>query len=251
MLYDENMGTMIDIPTSKGNVQAYEARPEGEVKGGIILIHEVWGLVDHTKDVADRLAHEGYLAVAPDLLSKTIDVEAAGMLQEDLFNPEKRNETQPKLRELMTPMHNPSFGIDTVARLEGCFDYLYRQPATHERVGIIGFCFGGTYSFSLAVNEPRLKLALPFYGHANFTADELRAIKCPVRAFFGEKDESLVKALPELQEKMHEAGVNFEAKIYPDCGHAFFNDTNKYAYNEPAAADAWQRVLANLTQYIG
>jgi len=244
---------MIDVATAKDDVRAYWAEPEGETKGGIIVIHEVWGLNDHTKDIADRLAREGYLALAPDLLSDTIDVDAAGALQEDYFNPdpEKRNEAQPKLRGLMTPMHNPSFGADTLAKIKGCFNCLYSQPETHEKVAIIGYCFGGTYSFSLAVNEPRLKLAMPFYGHANFTVEELKAIACPVRAFFGEKDENLMKALPELKQKMGEAGVDFEAKVYPDCGHAFFNDTNRFAYNETAATDAWQCVLEHLKQYVG
>jgi len=243
---------MIDITSAKGNVKAYEARPEGEGKGGVIVIHEVWGLVDHTKDVADRLAREGYVVLAPDLLGDAMDVAAAGELQEDLFSPdpEKRNKVQPKLRELTAPIHNPVFGADTVARIKGCFDYLYSQPDTNKRIAIMGFCFGGSYSFSFAVNEPRLKLALPFYGHANFTAKELQAIKCPVRAFLGENDEGLMKGLPELQEKMHEAGVDFEAKVYPNCGHAFFNNTNKYAYNEAAATDSWQRVVEYLRQYV-
>jgi carboxymethylenebutenolidase len=245
------MNAMIDIPTNKGKVKAYESRPDGECRGGVIVIHEVWGLVEHTKDIANRFTAEGYLAVAPDLLSESIDVVAAGALQEDLFNPEKRNATQPRLREIMSPLHNPSFAADTTTKLKGIFNYLYELPGVRGRVAVVGFCFGGTYSFTLAVDEPRLKLAVPFYGHANYTAAELSEIKCPVRAFYGENDENLIKDLPELTEKMRSAEVDFEAKVYPDAGHAFFNDTNKFAYNQAAADDAWPRVLEYLETYVG
>ena len=242
---------MVNIPTTKGEVAAYVARPSGTAHGGILVIHEVWGLADHIKDVANRFARAGYVALAPDLLSGLIDVEAASGLQEDLFNPEKRNATQPLLREHMAPMQNPTFGEDTLARLATCFDYLHELPESQQKLAVVGFCFGGTYSFGLATKEPRLKLAVPFYGHADYSAEELSTISCPVRAFYGEKDENLMKSLPELEAKMREAGVDFEAKVYPNCGHAFFNDTNRFAYNQAAAEDAWQRMLGFLKTYVG
>lgn len=243
--------SMINIPASKQSVQAYEARPKDTCRGAVIVIHEVWGLVAHTKDVADRVAREGYIAIAPDLLSDTIDITAAGALQEDLFNPEKRNAAQPRLRELMTPMHNPEFGVATLGKLQACFDYLYALPDAQQKVAAMGFCFGGTYSFGIAVKEPRLKLAIPFYGHADYTTDELSAIACPVRAFYGENDAQLIQDLPELTQKMNSAGVDFEAKTYPNAGHAFFNDTNKFAYSQAAATDAWSRALTALRTYVG
>jgi carboxymethylenebutenolidase len=245
------MSSMMSVPTVKGNVSAYLARPGGVCRAGVIVIHEVWGLADHIKDVANRLASEGYLALAPDFLGDYVDVATLGGLQEDLFNPEKRNAAQPRLRELMAPIHNPEFAGDTADKLSSCFDYLYNLPESQQKVATIGFCFGGSYGFTLAVREPRLKLALPFYGHADFSAGKLSAINCPVRAFYGEKDENLIKALPDLKAKMAEAGVDFQTKVYPDCGHAFFNDTNKFAYNESAALDAWQLVLKNLKTYAG
>jgi carboxymethylenebutenolidase len=245
------MGTMIDVPTTRGDVHAYEARPDGESRGGIIVIHEVWGLVDHTKDVANRLAAEGYVALAPDLLSDAIDVKAAGVLQEDLFNPEKRNAVQPRLREITAPMHSPAFASETLVKLDDCFSYLHDLPEVNQKIAIIGFCFGGTYSFGLATKESRLKLAMPFYGHADgYSPEELKEITCPVRAFYGEKDEGLVGSLPDLKEKMQSASVDFGSKVYPDCGHAFFNDTNRFAYNKAAATDAWQRILEYLKMYV-
>lgn len=244
------MGTMVKIRSSEGEIPAYIAEPTGHIKGGLIVIHEVWGLADHIKDMANRFAAEGYLALAPDLLGDTIDVAEAAGLAEDLFNPEKRNAAQPKLRALMTPIMNPNFGSATTKRVQASFDYLYAMPETNQQVACTGFCFGGTYSFGLAVKEPRLKLALPFYGHADFTTEELSAIKCPVRAFYGERDENLMQSLPELKSKMKEAGIDFEATVYPDCGHAFMNDTNRFAYNEAAAKAAWAASLEHLAANI-
>ncbi len=244
------MGKFIDVPSPNGAIPAYEARPEAEILGSVIVIHEVWGLADHIKDVADRLCREGYLALAPDFLSGVVDVTMLSGLQEDLFNPEKRNAVQPQLRELMAPIQNPEFGKNTAEKLTDCFEYLFELPESQRKVASIGFCFGGTYSYALAVREPRLKLAVPFYGHADYSADELKSIRCPVRAFYGEKDENLMKTLPDLQAKMREAGVDFEVKVYPNCGHAFFNDTNRFSYNEAAANDAWQHVLEYLKSYI-
>lgn len=237
------MGKIVEVEHARP-IKSYLAEPAGEPKGAIIVIHEVWGLTDHIKSVADRLAAEGYIALAPDLLSGTgVEPEKLAPMQNDLFNPEKRNEVQPELRRLMAPIQQPDFGPKTTEALLACFNYLYDLPAARQKVSVIGFCFGGTYSFSLAVAEPRLKIALPFYGHAEQPADELKSIACPIHAFYGEKDERLIGQLPDLTERMAQAGVDFHSKVYPDCGHAFFNDTNPYAYNQAAAEDAWNKVL--------
>jgi len=237
------MSEMIDIPANP-KLPVYLARPQEQIKAAIIVIHEVWGLTDHMKSIADRFAAEGYLALAPDLLAGTeIDTSQLAGMQEALFDPERRNQIQPELRKLMAPLQSPEFGTTATARLRAAFDYLYDQPEAHQNVAVIGFCFGGTYSFSLAVEEPRLKLALPFYGHSDHSVDELKRIACPVRAFYGEQDERLIASLPDLTTRMHTAGVDFEAKVYPDCGHAFFNDSNRFAYNAAAATGAWKRAL--------
>ena len=244
------MSKMITVPVQP-ELPAYLAQPEGEAKGAIIVIHEVWGLTDHIKSIADRFAAEGYIAVAPDFFSSAgIDTDKLEGLQEALFDPERRNAIQPELRKLMAPIQSPEFGAITTAQLKGCFEYVYNKPATQQKVAVVGFCFGGTYSFSLAVEEPRLKLAVPFYGHSDHSVEELKAITCPVRAFYGEQDERLITSLPDLTARMKEAGVDFEAKVYPDCGHAFFNDTNRFAYNKEAAEDAWKRTLGFLETYV-
>lgn len=223
-------------------VEVYSVKPDNQIKGAMIVIHEVWGLTDHIKSVADRIAELGYLVYAPDLMKDTgIEAKAMGQLQKDLFNPEKRNEAQPLMRKLMAPIQEPSFAVNTVEKLQNLFNDLYQNNDVNKKVGVIGFCFGGTYSYSLATAEPRLLCAVPYYGHADQSIEELRKINCPVLAFYGEKDEALVSNLPDLENRMHEAGVDFSYNVYDNCGHAFFNDSNPYAYNKEAADNAWQR----------
>ena len=217
----------------------YVSKPDGEIKGGLIIIHEIWGLNDHTRDVADRYAKQGYLVYAPDVLSDTRFKQEAAKLQQDMFNPEKREETMKKMREVMAPVQAPEFALKTGESLKRVFDHLYNREETKQKVAVLGFCFGGTYSFGLAVAEPRLIAAVPYYGHADQPVGELKNIQARILAFYGEKDEALVSKLPDLENRMHEAGVDFSYKVYPNCAHAFFNDTNPFTYNEEAAKDSW------------
>ncbi len=244
------MGEMIQVG-DRHKVEAYLVRPEGAVRGAVIVIHEVWGLTEHIKSVADRVAELGYIALAPALLTPVeIEGYTTDELQKALFDPERRNQIQPQMRKLMAPMQDPQFGVQTTAKLQDCFDYLYELPEVHQKVAVMGFCFGGSYSFALAVAEARLAVAIPFYGHADQGVDELKRIACPVRAFYGERDERLISQLPDLKRRFSEAEVNFVETVYPDCGHAFFNDSNPYAYNAKAADDAWeqaQKILEHAT----
>lgn len=233
------------------DLNAYLAKPEGEIKGAVIVIHEVWGLDDHIKSVAERVAMEGYLALAPDLLGNAqIDIDKLRALQIDLFDPAKRNKVQPELRQLMSPIHSPEFAISTIDNTKLCFDYLYNINEVNQSVACMGFCLGGTYSFALAVEEPKLKVAIPFYGHADYLVDKLKNIDCSIFAFYGEQDERLMLGLDDLKQRMSLAKVDFNYKVYKDCGHAFFNDTNKFAYNEEAAMDAWNTTLNLLKENL-
>jgi carboxymethylenebutenolidase len=128
-------------------------------------------------------------------------------------------------------------------------DALAREPGVDGRIGVIGFCFGGSYAFALAVADDRIRAAVPFYG-APPSAEEMSSIKCPVFALYGEEDENLVKDLPQLREQMEAAGVDFRVKVYDHAGHAFFNDQNERQRELEAAADAWPRVLDFLAESL-
>ena len=235
---------MIELTANGEQFSAYRADPPGAARGALIVIHEIWGLVDHIKDVADRFAAEGYVAVAPDLMGAAgLDAVLVAALGKDMADPAKRTAAQPKIREAMAPMQSPRAGARIQAAVAQVFDYLQGTPEGSGRTAVAGFCFGGTYSFALAVSEPRLVAAVPFYGHTDAGVEELSRINCPVLAFYGEEDQRLADGLPDLATRMKEAGVDFSYTLFPATGHAFFNDSNPIAYRPDPARIAWQKTL--------
>jgi carboxymethylenebutenolidase len=239
---------MIDID----GTAAYRAEPVGEIKGGLIVIHEVWGLVDHIKSIADRFAAEGYLVVAPDILSSIGLVPEVGKEIFDLLSSSDeatRSAAQPRLREAMAPVRSPEFAVGAVKALRSVVDYLEAQPGIDGRIGVTGFCFGGTFSFALAANDDRVRAAIPFYGTAP-AAEAIAGISCPVLAFYGGTDTALMDALPGVTEAMASAGVDFTATVFEQAGHAFFNDTNSVMYNADAATRSWPLALEFLERHV-
>lgn len=242
---------MITIPNDGAAIPAYlSAKPGQAVRPGLILIHEVWGLTDHIKDVANRLCDQGYEVVAPDLLAGTDAAEVVKPeLAKAMFDPEQRAKHQVELRAMMTPFGSPNFATETTAKLKHCFDYLDKKLYITE-IGVIGFCFGGTYSFNLAINQPGLDAAVAFYGHADHADQEIAKINCPILAFYGDQDTNLTDKLPQLKSQMEKAGKDFKFKVYPGAKHAFFNNTNSLTYNAAAAQDSWQQTLKFLDEQL-
>jgi len=233
-------------------VDVYRAVPKGEIKGGLIVIHEIWGLVDHIKDVADRFAAAGYVAYAPDILSKAgITPQAGKELSELISHPDEkvRVAAQPRFRELMAPAHDPAYGAWALEALSTVVDDLAGQPGVDGRIGVVGYCFGGSYSFGLAATDARIRAAVPYYG-APPEQVSVAKINCPVLAIYGEDDDRLISGLPEVTKRLQDAGVDFTSKVYPDAGHAFFNDKSSN-YRAEAAADAWRLTLDFLASNLG
>jgi carboxymethylenebutenolidase len=146
-------------------------------------------------------------------------------------------------------MQDPSFAAGAVARLTTIVDALEREPGVDGRIAVVGFCFGGTYAFALAAADPRVRAAVPFYGTAP-SAAEIARIRCPVLAFYGRRDERLMTALRGVESAFADAGVALTTQVYPDAGHAFFNDTNPHAYDPSAAEDAWERATSFLAAQL-
>ena len=235
----------IDIAGDGSPLSAYRAEPTGELRGALIVIHEIWGLVDHIKNVADRYAAEGYLVVAPDILSHGGITPEVGLELGTLMHhgtEEERAKAQPLMREKMAPVNQPEYAAWAVAALKKVVDYLEAQPGVDGRIGVLGFCFGGSYSFALAAADRRIRSAIPFYGSPPESAD-LAHLDAPVLALYGENDERLMATLPDVSKRMHDAGVQFVSHVYEGAGHAFFNDTNPVTYRPDVAADAWTRSL--------
>lgn len=241
----------ISIPFDSKFIPAYYVTPDTQIKHpAIILIHEIWGLNDHIKSVAIRLQQQGYIVLAPDLFSDVdISMQVSASLFKDFTDPSKHDEVQKKMRDVFAPVHSPEFAATTIAKLQECFTYLLKQQECNGNIGIVGFCFGGTYAYSFAAEQPQLKAAVPFYGHAP-ESDRLNQIACPVLAFYGGQDKDLSSRIPELNETMALFHKKFQAVEYPDVGHAFFNDTNPDRYNKEAAEDAWGRMLEFLKENV-
>jgi carboxymethylenebutenolidase len=241
---------MIDIPNSE--LTAYRADPPREARGALIVIHEIWGLVDHITDVADRFAAEGYLVVAPDILTNSGVTPSVGQELHDLaVDPDEavRTSAQPLMREKLAASREPEYGEWAVGQLKKVVDYLDAQPGIDGRIAVTGFCFGGSYTFALAAADSRVRAAVPFYGAPPAESD-IAAIACPVRAFYGGLDERLMASLPEVSRSMADAGIDFESTVYGDARHAFFNNTNVTTYDSGAAADAWSRALEFLGKQL-
>lgn len=235
-----------------GKNSAYFTYPDVEEKvSAIILVHEVWGLTDHIKDVAERLMREGYAVLAPDLLSHTgITEKIDQSIMKEVHNPATRDEAQKKMRAATAPMMSPEFAQETIASLQECYKFLEGQLNINEKIAVMGFCFGGTYAWNLSANQKNLACAVAFYGHAPGDEPTLAKIDCPLLAFYGEMDGNLVKDLPRLEQTMDRLEKNFDYITYPKCGHAFFNNTNPTTYNQTAAEDSWAKTQAFLKENL-
>lgn len=246
---------MIGIHQQSGTIQAYlSVSPKAvHYEGAVIVVHELWGLTEQIKQVADRFAAQGYYALAPDLFSTDkVTRRPSQQLERDLFSSDQhvRYAAMPEFRAMVAPTQTPQFTLLALSKLNSCFEYLYNQPLVHQKVAIVGFGLGGNYTFSMAMREPRLKAAISFYGRAPHVTAELRHIKSPVLSFYGKDEKSLMKEVDVLTAHMVQAGVDFNAVVYENAGHAFFNDANIFAYSQSASDDAWRRSLSFLHEHL-
>ena len=203
-------------------MRAYLALPGAQPAAGIVIIHEIRGLDEHARGIADRFAAEGYGALAIDLFS--VGSRAACLAR--IFN-----------GLLLRPLTN---GV--VGDLRAAMDALAKRPEVDpRRLGVIGFCMGGGYALQLACVDGRLKSASVFYGQNPRPLDAV-ARACPIVGSYPERDFTARQAR-RLDPALTRYGVHHDIKIYPGTRHSFFNETRR-AYDATAAADAWARTLA-------
>ncbi len=213
-------------------VLAYLARPRNRAQApGLVVVHENRGLVEHIKDVARRFAKVGYVALAVDLASHEGGTD--------------RFEDPAQVTALLgrTPPEQ------LVAMLVGGVQYLAQQPFVRsDRLGAVGWCFGGGMTWRLATASPALRAAVPFYG-PNPPLDQVPRIRAAVLGIYAGRDERINQGIPALREALQRAGVVHELVIFPDVDHAFFNDTGP-RYNPQAARQAWERALDWFRRYL-
>jgi carboxymethylenebutenolidase len=221
---------MVEFPSNGSTCGGYLALPATGKGPGVIVIQEWWGLVDHIRDVADRLARGGFVALAPDLYhgKSTKSPDEAGKLLMALNIGEAEKD------------------------LRGAIQYLLsRSETSGEKVGTIGFCMGGPLSLYAACANPAVGACVDFYGiHAN-VHPAIGNLQAPVLGFFGEKDRSVTPEVAhKLESELRKAGKQAEFHIYPGANHAFFNDTRPGVYHEAFAKQSWQRMVQFLKDYL-
>ena len=206
-------------------ITAYQARPaEDGVYPAVLVCHENRGLTPHIRDVARRFAKEGYVALAVDLLSR----EGGTAAHEADAVP-----------GLLTDAGAGRHVADFVAAAEYLQGLEFVDP---DRIGMIGFCFGGGITWRVATALPTLKAAVPFYGPAP-ELDQVPNIKAAVFGVYAELDERIGAGVPDLEAALKDAGTTYQIKIYPGVNHAFHNDTGE-RYDEEQATQAWLDTLA-------
>lgn len=222
----------VRFPAEGTEVLGYLARPRSRPQApGLVVVHENRGLVEHIKDVARRLAKVGYVALAPDLAS-----HEGGT---DRFS----DPAQVTAVLGRTPVDR------LVGMLVAAVQYLRSQPFVRaDRVGAIGWCFGGGMVWRLVTRSPELRAAVPFYG-PNPPLEDVPRIRAAVLGIYGERDQRINQGIPALREALQRAGVVHEIVVYPASDHAFFNDTGA-RYNPQAARQAWERALEWFRRYL-
>jgi carboxymethylenebutenolidase len=225
----------VTYPGEAGNLfgyLAYPRNPPSALMPGVIVVHENRGLVDYVKDVARRTAREGFVALAPDLLSRQ-----GGTAQ---F-------TDPTTQ---AAAYNRTTVGERQADLISTLSYLKAQPnVVFDHIGAVGFCAGGGNVWNLALAAPELKAAVPFYGTPVPTLDQIPNLATPVLAMYAELDRALTTQMASVMTTMLAQQKTIGFVVYQGANHAFHNDTGP-AYNAAAACDAWARAIAWFNKYL-
>jgi carboxymethylenebutenolidase len=219
------MGELIEFPSNGSSDSGYLAVPEGGQGPGLIVIQEWWGLVDHIRDVCDRLASAGFVALAPDLYHGVTVAE-----------PDEAGKAMMALK------------MDQAARdMSGAVDEVVRR-SSGDHIGVIGFCMGGGLALVLATQRPDAVAAVvPCYGVIPWpdAQPDYGALSAAVLGPYAQGDDFFTpEAANALGEQLRGLGKEAEIIIYPGTDHAFFNDTRPEVYNAEAAAALWERSLA-------
>src|SRR5881396_356589 len=202
----------IAYDSPKGRINGYLVRAKAMGKRpAVIVIHENRGLNPHIEDVARRLAVEGYLAMAPDLLS----VNGGTPPEED------------KAREL----HTKTEREDMIAAALAAIPFMQKHNESTGKVGAVGFCFGGGVVNRMAAGSPDLAAAVPYYG-LQVPAEMVPAIKAPLLLHYAENDENINKGIPAYEAALKANNKRYTIYTYPGAQHAFSDDTAGARYNK-------------------
>ena len=224
---------MIEFPSNGSTAEGYLATPAGGTGPGVVVIQEWWGLVPHIKDVCERFANDGFVALAP-----------------DLYHGRQVTEPDEAGKEMM------ALQIDQAAKdLSGAVDAVAGR-ATGDGVGVVGFCMGGGLALVLAAQRAdAVKAVVPFYGALAWPGVEpdYASITAAVLGHYAERDEwASPEVARQLEASLRQAGNDdVTIYIYDGADHAFFNDDRPEVYDDEASKLAWQRTIEFLKARLG
>jgi carboxymethylenebutenolidase len=224
-------GEWVKVRHGDRDVKAYVVYPEVKDKAtAVVLIHEIFGLTDWVRGVADQLAEAGYIAIAPDLLSGT--APKGGGTEELGSGDEVR-----KAIMSLPP-------AQVTADLNAAADHVAKLPSCNGKVAVAGFCWGGGQAFRYATNNKSLKGSFVFYGPPPAKEEDLARIACPVYGFYGGNDNRINATIPRTEEQMKAASKTYEPVTYQGAGHGFMRAgemSNASEANKKAREEAWER----------
>jgi carboxymethylenebutenolidase len=216
-------GEMVTFKAGAQDVSGYLVRPAADGRyPSVLVVHENRGLNPHTKDVARRLAVDGFLAMAVDFLSPIGSTPA----------------DQDKAREMIQTLQ----AADVTGWAQGAVAYLRGHEAGNGKVGAVGFCWGGGVVGRLAVAEPTLDAGVVYYG-SQPPAEDVAKIEAPLLLNYAGNDDRINAGIPAFEEALKQGGKDYTLHVYEGAQHAFLNDTNEARYNKEAADLAWGRTL--------
>jgi carboxymethylenebutenolidase len=230
----------IELPTNHGKIGAYTARPkQGKNLPTVLVVHEIFGVHEHIKDVCRRLAQHGYLAIAPDLFKRVGDVSKLESIDE--------------IRKIVGQAPD----AQVLSDLDAAASWAQKEGQGNPgKLGITGFCWGGRIVWLYAAHSAKLKAGAAWYGrlvgdkdplHPQHPIDVAGALRAPVLGLYGGKDQgipldSVEQMRTALAASTSQAAKASEIKVYPEAGHAFYADYRP-SYRQPDAEDAYQRML--------
>ncbi|MEH6679351.1 MAG: dienelactone hydrolase family protein [Sediminicola sp.] len=227
----------VDLERDNGTVlKSFVVYPESDrPTKSVIVIHENRGLDDWARTFADQLASQGFLVIAPDLISNTVE----GVVKTTDF------ENSDKAREAIYALDQQQVTKD----LNAVHNYIKKDASANGEVSVVGFCWGGSQSFRYATDNPGLQEAIVFYGTAPKDTTELEKVSCPVFGFYGGDDNRVNATIPPTEEAMKSYGHSYEYKIYDGAGHAFMRrgaESGADQANKEAHDAAWKKLLTIL-----
>jgi len=216
----------VEFQGNGDSLKGYLSRPTGPgPHPAVLVIHENRGLLPHFSDVTRRLAVEGYAALAIDMLSREGGTSTFA----------STDAARDALRKIARDQ--------IVGDADAGVAYLQAQDfVRRERVGVMGFCLGGSITWLLAVRNPEIRAAVPFYGSAP-PLEEVPNMNVPVLGIFGSEDNRINAGVPDLEAALKGLGKTYNFRTFEGANHAFFNDTGR-RYHPEAAGGAWQETLA-------